>query len=232
MMKFYGIQKVSLVDYDTEISTTLFAKGCNLRCPFCHNYELVLYGKSEDSAIDEAYIKDFLSSHKDKISAVCISGGEPTLDPLLKDTIKEIKAMGYKVKLDTNGFMPDVLIDLIEENLIDYVAVDIKNSMECYASTAGLDYVDLSKINRTVTYLKNHNFPYEFRTTLIEEFHTEESIESMGKWLEGARIIFLQHFEMSDNVPNKTLHAVPTKNALAFRRILEKYINKVELRGF
>lgn len=231
-MDFCGIQKISLVDFDTELTCTLFAKGCNLRCPFCHNFELVLYDKEKETSIPFIEILSYLEEKKKFLTAVCITGGEPTLMPDLADKIKAIKSLGYKVKLDTNGIMPDVMIDLINRHLIDYVAVDIKNSKELYAKTTGVMSLDLSGITRTVEYLINHDFPYEFRTTIVDEFHSDYSIEMMGKWLNGAKVIFLQHFELSSNVPDQSLHAVPTKNALVFRRILEKYIQKVELRGF
>ena len=231
-MKFYGIQKLSLVDYDDEVSCTLFMRGCNMRCPFCHNFELVVFNDAFSEALNEDELKEFLKSHVGKLSAVVITGGEPTLDPELKDMCIYLKGLGYKVKLDSNGTNPDVVIDLINNKLIDYVAIDIKNSIEGYNETIGKPYFDMDGIKRTVSYLISHNFPYEFRTTLIQEFHNKERIEAMGEWIKGAKKLFLQKFVVSEFVPEKTLNSVPTKNALEFRRILEKYVNQVSLRGY
>lgn len=231
-MKFYGIQKLSLVDYDTEVSCTLFARGCNMRCPFCHNFELVVYNEDFSVPIPDEDIKNYLILHNNRLSAVVITGGEPTLDPTLEEMCDYIKGLGYKIKLDTNGTNPEVVIRLIKKGLIDYIAVDIKNSKEEYSKTVGVENFNTDKIDGTIRYLIHHDFPYEFRTTLVNEFHTLESIEEMGKWINGASTLFLQHFKQSDFVPNKSLTEVPTKNALEMRRILEKYVKNVNLRGY
>ena len=231
-MQFFGIQKVSLVDFDTEVACTLFTRGCNFRCPFCHNYELVVYDKDNQEAIPEEEIREYLEKKKGLLTGVVISGGEPTVQPDLEETIRWIKNLGYKVKLDTNGSNPEVMMNLIKEKLIDYVAVDVKNSKEMYPINVGVPSLNLSQVEKTISYLINHDFPYEFRTTIIKEYHTNASIEAMGKWLKGAKIIFLQHFEQSKNVPDKELHAWPKENVLEFQHILEKYIDKVELRGY
>ncbi len=231
-MRFYGIQKLSLVDFDEEVSCTLFTRGCNMRCPFCHNFELVIYNDNFSNPLNDADVKNYLITHNNRLSAVVITGGEPTLDPSLKEFCDYLKGLGYKVKLDTNGTNPDIVIELLEEGLIDYVAVDIKNSLNMYSKTVGVEYFDTKGIERLVKYLISHDFPYEFRTTLVSEFHTNESIEEMGKFIEGAKVLYLQHFVMSEFVPNKSLTEVPTKNALEMRRILEKYVKEVKLRGY
>ena len=231
-MKFYGIQKLSLVDFDTEVSCTLFARGCNMRCPFCHNFELVVFNEDFSEAIPDDDIKNYLILHNNRLSAVVITGGEPTLDPTLEEMCDYCKGLGYKVKLDTNGTNPQIIKRLIEKGLIDYIAVDIKNSKEEYSKTIGVKDFDTTPIEETVRYLTHHDFPYEFRTTLVNELHTNESIESMGKWLEGANVLYLQHFVSSEFVPDKSLTEVPTKNALEMRRILEKYVRNVNLRGY
>ena len=231
-MKFYGIQKLSLVDYDSEVSCALFTRGCNMRCPFCHNYELVVYNENFTKAIPDEDIKNYLLTHTNRLSAVVITGGEPTLDDSLEEMCDWIKGLGYKIKLDTNGTNPDMLIGLIEKGLIDYVAVDIKNSYDKYPLTVGAQLFDTDGIRKTVSYLIHHDFPYEFRTTLINEFHSLESIEEMGRAIEGAECLFLQHFVMSEFVPDKTLTPVERKNALEMRQILEKYVKNVNLRGY
>ena len=140
--------------------------------------------------------------------------------------------MGYKIKLDTNGTNPDLVIDLLENNLIDYVAIDIKNSKEKYNETVGLTNLNIKPIEKIVDYLINHNYDYEFRTTLINNYHSIESITSMGKWLNGAKKLFLQKFVMSDNVPNKDLKEVTKEDATKFMNILSKTIENVSLRGY
>lgn len=231
-MNFAGIQKISLVDFDKELSCTLFTMGCQLRCPFCHNYEIVVYNSEKIESISFDSIYEYLKEKRKYLSAVVITGGEPTMHPELKEVIIKIKELGYKVKLDTNGLNPDIMIELINKKLIDYVAVDIKNSKEEYGRTSGVAFLDIESIDRTIKYLISHDFPYEFRTTLVDEFHTTSSIESMGKWLNGANKLYLQKFSLSSNVPNQDLHSVEIKNALAFRRILEENIQSVELRGY
>lgn len=231
-MRFYGIQKLSLVDYDTEISCTLFTKGCNFRCPFCHNYELVEDNDNTPGAIDPEDLKEFLETHKKRLTGVVVTGGEPTIYKDLPDMIKMIKSYGYKVKLDTNGTNPNMLIDLIENKLIDYVAIDIKNSYSMYALTVGLKSLDLTNLEICIEYLNNHDFPYEFRTTLINEYHSTESIREMGEWIKGAKKLFLQKFELSENVPLKSLNSVPKEKALEYKKILEEYIDQVSLRGY
>ena len=231
-MLYTGIQKLSLVDFDTEVSTTIFTGGCNFRCPFCHNFEFVVFDKDTLETIKDEDIYNYLLNRKKFLTAVVITGGEPTINKDLKDAIIKIKEMGYKIKLDTNGTNPDLVIDLLENNLIDYVAIDIKNSKEMYNETVGLTNLNIKPIEKIVDYLINHNYDYEFRTTLINNYHSIESITSMGKWLNGAKKLFLQKFVMSDNVPNKELKEVTKEDATKFMNILSKTIENVSLRGY
>lgn len=230
-MKFTGIQKITLVDYDKEISTTLFTGGCNFRCPFCHNFEFVLMNDDVE-IFDTEEIFKYLDSRKHLLTAVVITGGEPTLYKDLKDVIKRIKAMGYKVKLDTNGTNPLIVEELFKESLIDYCAVDIKNSKELYPMTIGIDNYDISNIIKTVEFLLHNGYDYEFRTTIIKNYHTKESIREIGKWVQGAKRFFLQKFEMSENVPLKSLETEELKNVLEYKHILEEYIEDVSIRGY
>lgn len=230
-MKFTGIQKITLVDYDKEISTTLFTGGCNFRCPFCHNFEFVLMNDVVE-IFDTEEIFKYLDSRKHLLTAVVITGGEPTLYKDLKDVIKRIKAMGYKVKLDTNGTNPLIVEELFKESLIDYCAVDIKNSKELYPMTIGIDNYDISNIIKTVEFLLHNGYDYEFRTTIIKNYHTRESIREIGKWVQGAKRFFLQKFEMSENVPLKSLETEELKNVLEYKHILEEYIEDVSIRGY
>ena len=231
-MKFYGIQKLSLVDYDSEVSCTLFTKGCNLRCPFCHNFELVEDSGYNNEAIDNKELEQFLLSHKNRLTGVVITGGEPTINQDLPETIRWIKSFGYKVKLDTNGSNPKMLKELIDNKLIDYVAIDINNSPDDYSGITGRINLDMEPFKESVSYLLSHDFPYEFRTTLIDEYHKEDNIRKLGKFIKGARVIFLQKFEVSEYVPLKTLHPVDNKKVLEYKHILEEYVSEVHLRGY
>ena len=200
-----------------------------MNCSYCYNSDLI---RSNESNYTEEEVLEFLKSRVGKVDGVVITGGEPTLDPTLPEFCDYLKGLGYKVKLDTNGTNPDVVMDLLKKGLIDYVAVDIKNSKNMYSKTIGLETFDLNPVERLVNFLIHSDYEYEFRTTLINEFHTEESIKEMGIWLIGAKRLFLQHFVDSQFVPDKTLTEVERKNALGFRRILEDYIKEVKLRGY
>ena len=230
-MDFAGIQKISLVDYDQKISCTLFTAGCNFRCPFCHNSDLVIYAKNIHY-IPFSEIIDYLNKRKGLLDAVVITGGEPTLMPDLKEKIIEIRKLGYKIKLDTNGTNPDILKNLVEGGLIDYVAMDIKNSLSNYFKTVGLENFNQSNIIESINFLLSGAVDYEFRTTLVNEFHSEEDIELIGKLIQGAKRYYLQRFINNENCINHDLHEVNQDVALRFKSILLPYIKKVELRGY
>ena len=227
-MDFAGIDKFSLLDYDEMVSIVLFAPGCNFRCPFCHNIESVVDSK-ERIPFDE--ILEYLSSRKGVIDAVVVSGGEPTLMPDLKDKIIAIKNLGFKVKLDTNGTNPTLLKELIDEHLVDYVAMDVKNSLKKYVLTTGV-HGNFSLCERSIEILKEGKVDYEFRTTLVDEFHSEESITEMGELVKGASKIFLQKYVYREGVISKNLHPVEEAKALRVTNILKNYVSKVELRGY
>jgi pyruvate formate lyase activating enzyme len=227
-MDFTGIDKFSLLDFDEMISIVLFAPGCNFRCPFCHNIETVVDAKER---IPFEQILNYLDSRRGLFDAVVISGGEPTLMPDLKDKIIAIRKMGYKIKLDTNGTNPVLLEELIDQNLVDYVAMDIKNSVVKYPLTTGVSF-DFSKCEKSITILIKNKVDYEFRTTLMDEMHSKEDIEAIGKMLEGAKKLYLQKFVYREGVINKSLHPVNEEKAKLYKTILKKYIPIVELRGY
>lgn len=227
IMKICGIQKVSLVDYNGHICSTLFTSGCNFACPFCHNSGLV---KGTEEVIPTEDILDYLEKRKNVIDSVCISGGEPTLQPDLPDFIRTIKGMGYNVKLDTNGTNLDMLKYLVENNLIDYIAMDIKNSLEKYNLTIDRGYT--LKIKETIEYIMSCGIPYEFRTTLVREFHDEKDMYAIADMLDGARLYYLQKFEDSGNCLQSGLHPVDKESALHFQDILTKTIKNTHLRGY
>ncbi len=230
-MEFAGLQKISLVDYEGKVACTLFTAGCNFRCPFCHNSDLVIYAKNVNYIpFDE--ILDYLNKRKGMLDAVVITGGEPTLMPGLKEKLYEIKKLGYKIKLDTNGTNPDIVKELVNLKLIDYVAMDIKNSYEGYSKTIGLESYDSNKILESINYLLSGEVDYEFRTTLVREFHTDEDIKNIAKMIQGAKRYYLQEFKNSGHCIDSSLHEVPLNDAMRFKSILLPYIKEVKLRGY
>lgn len=228
-LKIVGIEKFSMVDFGERITCTLFIEGCNFRCPFCHNGSLVAGGAPE---IPEETIFDYLIKRKGMVDAVCISGGEPTLQKGLDGFLAKIKALGYPVKLDTNGTSPAAIIRLHKAGLIDYIAMDIKNSPAGYAATAGVSISHIESIKESAHYLMTSGIDYEFRTTLVDGFHTEEDMAAISKWLAGAKRYYLQKFVDSDNCLQAGLAEVSLKKAQDYKRLLSEYIECVELRGY
>lgn len=228
-MEFVGIDKFSLLDYEDKISCVLFCKPCNFRCPFCHNGLTVL---EADTFIPFDDILDYLKSRKGLLDAVVVSGGEPTLMPDLKEKIVKLKELGFLIKLDTNGTNPEAIKDLYESHLIDYVAMDIKNSESMYSATAGVKSIPMDKIKQSIHYLMTSGIDFEFRTTLIDEYHDIKSIKEMGELIKGSKKLYLQKFVERDSCIKKGLHEVSEEKAKEFIKILEPYIDKVILRGY
>ena len=228
-MEFVGIDKFSLLDYDNYVSVVLFAPTCNFRCPFCHNGTTVLDSQNSIS-FDE--ILQFLQTRKGLVDAVVFTGGEPTLMPELKKRIAVVKRLGFLIRLDTNGTNYTVLKDLLDNHLIDYVAMDVKNSFERYPQTCGVDNFRQSNIEESINLLKKNVVNYEFRTTLVEEYHSEDSINEMGILLNGAHNLYLQKFVDREGVIKKGLHEISREKAIIFQKLLQKYIKNVKLRGY
>ena len=191
-MLIKGLQKLTLLDYPGKMACTVFTAGCNFRCPFCHNASLVTNIDEERISEDEFF--SFLQKRQGIIEGVCVTGGEPTLQPDLKDFLKKIKDLGYSVKLDTNGYRPEVLKNVVNSGLVDYVAMDIKNSQAKYALTCGIENLDVAKINESVEFLMSGVVDYEFRTTIVKELHTEDDIQDIVSWIKDAKKYFLQGF--------------------------------------
>jgi pyruvate formate lyase activating enzyme len=188
-----GFQKLTLIDYPGKIATTVFTVGCSFRCPFCHNPELVISpGLTVQNKLEREFF-DFLKKRKGKLDGVCITGGEPTIQPDLIDFIKKIKNLGFKVKLDTNGNRPDVLKKVIDLKLVDFIAMDIKNQPKNYDKTTGVKG-DIKRIKLSVELIKNSRLPYEFRTTVVPGLHSEKDFEEIAKWIKGARAYYLQEY--------------------------------------
>lgn len=229
-VSIFGIQKLSLLDYPGKMACTLFTGGCNFRCPFCHNGDLVFLPENINK-YHEVEVFDFLKKRVSVLEGVCISGGEPLLQKNLKVLLKKIKALGYQVKLDTNGTFPNKLKELVEAGLVDYVAMDIKNDLNNYAKTAGLEELDVSMIQESVQFLMKGTIPYEFRTTVVKEFHHEDNFEAMGKWLAGAEAYYLQSFEDGPCVIQAGLHACSKEELQKYEQIIKKYIPNTSIRG-
>ena len=229
-MQINGFQKLTLLDYPGKVACTLFTAGCNLRCPFCHNASLVI-NPDMSAGIDTTEIPDYLKKRQGILEGVCISGGEPLLQPDIKDFIKEIKELGYSVKLDTNGCFPDKLKDLVNSGLVDYVAMDIKNSKKKYANTVGVTNFDIAPIEESVEFLKEGHVDYEFRTTVVKELHNVEDAQDIGVWLKGATRCFVQNFVDSGEIIQSGLNPVETGVLEEMKSKLNQNIDHVELRG-
>lgn len=236
-MNISGLMKTTLLDYPSHVASTIFLGGCNFKCSFCHNMNLVS-GKDNCSAYTEEEILSFLVKRQGILDGVCITGGEPTLNSDLPNFIKKIKNLGYLVKLDTNGTNPEMLISLINKELIDYVAMDIKSSRSEYIKIAGLENIPynekeniLKNIDTSKDFLLEEHVDYEFRTTIIEQYHNEKIIDDIGKYIKGAKRYFLQSFVESEYVPDHELCSCDNEQMIRFKEIMSKYINNVELRG-
>lgn len=230
-MNIAGIEKMSLVDYDGKVASTVFTGGCNFRCPFCHNSPLVIDFKTLPT-IPEEDILSYLKKRQGLLDGVCVSGGEPTLQKDLPQFIEKIKNLGYSVKLDTNGTNPDIIKLLKESGLVDYFAMDIKNDRVNYAKICGFDKFDTAKVEKSVEYFLSGNADYEFRTTLIAEYHKIENINAIGEWLNGANKYFLQKFKDTGSCIESGLTAVSTDDVIKFLEALKKYVPNVRTRGY
>lgn len=229
-IKFYGLQKLTLLDYPGNMACTVFTGGCNMRCPFCHNRSLVFLNEN-DSDISTSDILDYVESRRKVLDGVCITGGEPLLHKGIKDFIKKVRNLGLKIKLDTNGSNFTALKELIEEGLIDYVAVDIKNCPEKYPETVGLEAYDISEIEKTKNYLLENHVDYEFRTTVVDQFHKVDDIKKIGEWIKGAKRYFLQNFEDHGTCIQSGLSEVGIETLEKMKEVARPYVEEIEIRG-
>ena len=229
-MKIAGFQKLTLLDFPGKTACTVFTWGCNLRCPFCHNAGLVTEPLTESVTTDELYA--FLRKRTGLLDGVCVTGGEPLLQPDLPDFLLPIREMGYAVKLDTNGTNPEKLRELCESGLIDMVAMDIKNCPEKYAATAGTERISIDAVHRSVRYLMQQGkIPYEFRTTVVRQYHTAEDFAAIGKWIHGADAYFLQNFRNTGHLIDNSVSGFTPSEMRQFLEIVRKDVPNAALRG-
>lgn len=226
-----GYEKFSMVDFDGKIACTVFTGGCNFRCPFCHNAPLVV-GNLKSQQIDESEVFDYLQKRKGLVDAVCVTGGEPTLQPDLCDFLAKVRSMGYATKLDTNGLRPDVLKAVLDDKLVDYVAMDVKNSPEKYAHTVGVQNVDMGKILASIQLLKDSGIDFEFRTTLIKEFHTADDVQKIAYLVSGAPRYFMQKYNDNDGCIAHGYTPVPKADAERYKEYFAGKVGFVSLRGY
>ena len=229
-MRISGFQKLTALDFPGKIACTVFTPGCNFRCGFCHNAALVTAGEMpEDINAEEVF--SYLRKRRGILDGVVLTGGEPLLQSGIGDFLREVKALGYLVKLDTNGSCPEKLEELLKESLVDYVAMDIKNSPEKYAKTCGVKLLDWSKIEKSIDIIMNRAPDYEFRTTAVAQLHNDEDFFAMGELIKGAKSWYIQKFVDSGALIGSGFSA-PTKGELRrFAEIASSFAEKVEIRG-
>ena len=229
-MKICGLQKTTLLDFPGHVVATVFTGGCNFRCPFCHNSELL--PGTVDAEYETGEVLDFLRKRKGILEGVCITGGEPTLQPDLEDFIRSVRELGLLVKLDTNGYKPDQLRDLCGKGLLDFVAMDIKAGRSRYAAAAGVDGMRLERIDESIRFLLEGSVPYEFRTTVVRGLHTEEDFKEIGPWIKGCGDYYLQNFTESGQVLEPGVFSGFGKEELeGFAQLVRPYVGRATLRG-
>lgn len=228
-MKIHGLQKMTLLDFPGKVACTVFLSGCDMRCPFCHNAELI--DGTAPAVMEEEELLAFLKKRTGLLEGVAITGGEPLLRDDTIVLMEKIRDLGYPVKLDTNGTHPDRLRKILDRELAAYVAMDIKNSPDRYAVTAGLEKLDLAPVRESVSLLMEGRTDYEFRTTVVAELHDGDSFRGIGEWIRGARRYYLQKFTDRDTVPFGGFHAPEDAKMLEYVAIAREYVPSAVIRG-
>ncbi len=233
-LKISGLQKTSLIDYPKKISAIIFTQGCNFRCRYCHNPELISFNQEVIFDVPENDVLDFLKKRKHKLEALSITGGEPLLQPRLKEFIVSVKKMGYKIKLDTNGSNFLKLKELIDEKLVDYIAMDYKAHKSLFETITRCKNSLYREVEKTKNYLINSKLKYEFRTTILPKYFTSDDIDKLGMELKGANLVFLQNFEDRGKLLDEDLSGelgFPPAMLKEFKKIMEKYVKKCGIRN-
>ncbi len=226
-MKIAGLQKLTLLDFPNKVASIIFTQGCNLRCPYCHNSGLIPF--DSDDLISEEEVFSYLKKRKGVIDGLVISGGEPTVQSDLIFFIKRVKDLGLQVKLDTNGCNPDVLKKIIDENLVDYIAMDIKNTITKYKDVAGVN-VQADKLKKSIELIKNSSIDHEFRTTIIKNIHDIKTISEICSYVDGDKM-FLQNFVKSENVLGKHLEPFSKEELIQINKEMKGKFPNVKIRG-
>ena len=229
-MYINGFQKLTILDYPGKVACIVFTPGCNFRCPFCHNAALVTH-IDKDTYIDEEEVLSYLKKRQGILDGVVITGGEPLLQDGIEEFIGKIKDLGYAIKLDTNGSFPEKLISLVEKGLVDYVAMDIKNSKAKYMVTIGVNNIDMASIEKSVDFLLQNKVDYEFRTTIVDGFHTVDDIQDIVVWIKGAHKYFLQNFVDSGDLIETGLSPVSVDMLKEMKKKATEFVPCVEIRG-
>ncbi len=231
-IKIGGLQKLTLLDYPSKLASTVFTSGCSFKCPFCHNKDLVFVPENY-SFLDVEDVISYLEKRKKILDGVCITGGEPLLQEGLLSFIERIKEMGYLVKLDTNGNDPKKLKEIVSSGLVDYVAMDVKNSKEKYCATVGLNehVFDISRIEESISFLLEDTVDYEFRTTVVKEMHQKEDLLSIASWIKGAKRYYLQQFVASENVIEQGWSAYNKEEMEDLYAAVQELVPSCKLRG-
>lgn len=229
MARIHGLNRLTLVDYPGKMAAILFTGGCNFRCPFCHNSTLVLDPDSQP-VLSHDEIFSYLEKRRKMLDGVVVTGGEPTLESDLETLLEEIKDLGYLVKLDTNGYRPSVLASVIGKGLVDYVAMDIKNSLDAYPETVGIPNLDTSRIVESISILEESGVEHEYRTTVVRELHYEENFEKICHLIPSSSRYFLQTFVPSGDTISKNLSAPSHQDMENYLKLVRTYIEKAEIR--
>lgn len=229
-MKLGGLQKMTLLDFPGRVACTVFTVGCNFRCPFCHNSSLVVGPEVPQLPQDDFFA--FLKKRQGLLDGVAITGGEPLLHPDMPEFLEKIRALGYAVKLDTNGAFPDRLQEILAAGLADYVAMDVKNSKEKYELTVGVAGI-LPRVEKSMALLREGKIPFEFRTTLVDELHEPADFAAIGQWIAGTERYFIQGFVDSGDIlaGGDAYHAASPEKAAACLEAIRPWVPKAQLRG-
>lgn len=228
-MLIEGMQKLTLLDFPGQVACTLFAHGCNLRCPFCHNAGLVVRKPEDEISKDE--LAAFLNKRKGLLDGICLTGGEPLLQRDAKEFIAFLRSFGFKIKLDTNGAFPERLKEIIDERLVDYIAMDIKSSPEGYAKATGIQDIDIEPFKTSAALIMSSGIDYEFRTTAVRGIHTAADFEGIAEWIKGAKRYYIQRFTDSGDLIGSGFEAFSEQESKQLLALVKQKLPNAELRG-